>query len=273
MNRSFVWTLIVAAVLLGTSARAASKLKGWVTKVDREAQTIQVSGQTISTKGVPVTGGALEPGAFISVKKGQIKVKPQRLPADDEVVRFPVKAKDNPGRSEFSHLRHFNALGEKQCKTCHSPQMGLLTSPVYASRAVDPALEAHGPRSLGRYCATCHNGATRLAQVGALRGRKDQPIFTATKTGDTASCERCHAPSDHGADFTPAHGDIAEKSRGRRCFACHAGDWGPSDRQGLADFLAAEKALGANPDDPKAALVVGPNNFCVYCHRIDTEWR
>jgi hypothetical protein len=38
-------------------------------------------------------------------------------------------------------------------------------------------------------------------------------------------------------------------------------------------LLAAERALARNPDDPTAALAVGPNNFCVSCHRTDDEWR
>lgn len=40
----------------------------------------------------------------------------------------------------------------------------------------------------------------------------------------------------------------------------------------VEDILAAEKALGTNPDDPSAARAVGPNNFRVYCHRADREW-
>lgn len=268
-----VASLTATAILLGGSAFAASKLKGWVRQVDPAAGTIQANGQTIPARDIRVTGGPLEPGAFVSVENGRIKVKAQRPPADDQIIRFPAKGSENPGRSEFSHLRHFNALGEKQCKTCHSPEMGLLTSPSYASHASDPALEPHGPKSLGRYCGTCHNGTTRLGQVGALAGRPDAPIFTAARTGDPRSCERCHAPADHGNDFTARHGDIAEHRGARACLACHAQAWGPADRRLHTDLLAAERILKANPDDPKAALAVGPNNFCVYCHRRDTEWR
>lgn len=270
---TFSWGLILIVALLGTSASADSKVKGWVTQVDPAAQTVRVGGQTIPTQGLRVTGGPLEPGAFVSVDRGQIKVKRQRPPADDQILRFPAKGPENPGRSEFSHLRHFNALGEKQCQTCHSPEMGLLTSPSYASRTSDPALEPHGQKSLGRYCATCHNGTTRLSQVGALDGRRDSPIFNAAKTGDPKSCQRCHAPADHGPDFTPTHGDIAEHRGAQPCLTCHAQAWGPADRQRHVALLAAEQTLKANPDDPKTALAVGPNNFCVYCHRRDAEWR
>jgi len=273
MKRLLLWGLAATTALLGGAAHADSEVKGWVTRVDPAGQTVEVNGQTLPLARLRVTGGALEPGVFVEVERGRIKVKPQRPPAGDQVIRFPVKGSENPGRSEFSHLRHFNALGEKQCKTCHSPEMGLLTSPSYASRTADPALEPHGPKSLGRYCAACHNGTTRLSQVGMLHGRQDAPIFTAAKTGDPKSCQHCHAPADHGADFTPAHEDIAEKSGARPCLACHAQDWGTRDRRQHNDLLAAEKVLKANPDDPKAALAVGPNNFCVHCHRTDSEWR
>jgi Cytochrome c7 and related cytochrome c len=273
MRRWIVRGLVAGGALLCGHAAADSELKGWVTRVDPAGQIVDVGGQTLRTAGMRVTGGTLEPGVFVEVERGRIKVKPQRPPADDQIIRFSVKGPENPGRSEFSHLRHFNALGDKQCKTCHSPEMGLLTSPSYASRAADPAWEPHGPKSLGRYCATCHNGTTRLSQVGTPGGRPNAPIFTAAKTGDPKSCQRCHAPADHGADFTPAHGDIVEKTGERACLACHSQDWGARDRRLHSELLAAEKVLGVNPDDPKAALAVGPNNFCVYCHRTDSEWR
>lgn len=272
-SRPLLGALVAASLLFSSAVFAGSKLKGWVTEVDLVAQTVEVDGRTVSTRGLRVIRGPLEPGAFVSIEEGRIKVEPQRRPADDEITRYPARGPDNPGRVEFSHLRHFNALGEKACSTCHSPEMGLLTSPTYASRSTDPALEPHGPKSLGRYCATCHNGTTRFSQVGSLVGRPDMPVFTAAKTGDPRSCQRCHAPADHGADFTAAHGERAERSGGRPCLACHAQDWRPRDRQALADLLAAERTLLANPDDPNAAKVVGPNNFCIYCHRTDAEWR
>lgn len=270
---ALIWSVIPAVALLGGSSFADSNPKGWVTQVDSGAQTIQMSGHTVPARAMRAAGVSLESGAFVSAEREGKKVKPQRPPADDQVIRFPIKGPNNPGRVVFSHLRHFNALGEKQCKTCHSPEMGLLTSPSYASRVADPALEPHGPQSLGRYCATCHNGTTRLSQVGALGERRDGPIFTAAKTVDPRTCHRCHAPGDHGGDFTRAHGEIVEHRGAQACLTCHAQDWGPSDRQRHADLLAAETTLKANPDDQKAALAVGPNNFCVYCHRTDSKWQ
>jgi len=271
--RAFVRGGGVALVLVAGLVHADSKLKGWVTRIDPAAQTIEVGGQTLTTRGVPVTGGPLEPGAFVSIDKGRVKVKPQRRPADDQVIHYQVKGQGNPGRVEFSHLRHFNALGAKQCKTCHSPEMGLTTGSGRPGGPAVPARDPHGPQSIGRFCSNCHDGTTRLSRVGALGGRADQAIFPGLKTADPRSCQRCHAPADHGRDFTAAHGDVAEHSGGRPCLGCHVQSWGARDQALQSDFLAAEKTLRANPDDPKAALAVGPDNFCVSCHRTDAKWR
>ncbi len=215
---------------------------------------------------------AIGTAAVLAAAGAAASARPGPRPPDDVVVRFPAGGAGNPGRVEFSHVRHFGALAEKRCAACHSPEMGLLTSPSYASRTADPALDPHGPKSLGRYCATCHDGSTRLSQTGALAGRADTAVFTAARTGDAGSCLRCHAPRDHGADFTARHGDVAERSGGQACLGCHAQDWRPRDRQAQAALLAAERTLAAKPDDPAAALVVGPNNTCVYCHRTDRKW-
>jgi hypothetical protein len=69
------------------------------------------------------------------------------------------------------------------------------------------------------------------------------------------------------------HGEVAEHGRGSACASCHRQDWTASDRQLQSELLAAERALKGNPDDSRAALTVGPNNFCVHCHRADTKWR
>lgn len=275
MRRSGTAALAIgaAALLVATGAAAGSRLAGWVTRVDETAGTIEIDGRVIDVRGLTVRRGPLEPGVFASLEGGRLKVARQRRSPDDVVVRFPVRVPGDPGRVEFSHVRHFGALARKDCSTCHSPEMGLVTSPAYASRAPDPAREPHAPSSLGRFCATCHNGTTRLAQVGALAGRADAAVFTAARTGDDRSCQRCHAPPDHGADFTARHDDLAERTGGQACLGCHAEDWRPRDRQAQADLLAAERRLVADPDDPAAARTVGPDNFCVYCHRTDGEWR
>jgi hypothetical protein len=258
--------------LCGSLGYAAAKLEGWVTSVDPATQTIQIDGQTVSTRGLRIIGGVLEPGAYVSIEERKIDVELQRRPEHEQLIRYIITQPGNPGRVEFSHHRHFNALGEKQCQTCHTPEMGLMTSPTYASPAPDPSYDVHTPASRGRYCATCHNGVTRLSQVGVLRERQDTPLFTAFKSNAAESCRRCHAPADHGSDFTAEHGDVVEKIGRKPCLPCHAQDWGRRDRQALAEFLTAEAALKANPADVSAARVVGPNNFCVYCHRTDTDW-
>ena len=269
--------LLVCAMagMLIAAAKDPSRLEGWVTKFDPATQVIEVNGETISLRGMKaVGGGRLATGVFVSVDRGRmVRVKPQQLPAEEQVSRFPAKQKENPGRTEFSHVRHFNALGQKECKTCHSDEMGLGISSTYASRVADPALEAHAQSSLGRFCTACHNGTTLLAEVGTLRQRMDVPIFTAAKTGDSRSCERCHIPADHGSDFTPKHGGLVERSGVRACGPCHATDWTARDQQQHANLQAAEKALKINADDARAAGAVGPNNFCVYCHRTENEWR
>lgn len=271
--RSLIWAGAGLVLLLAGLVHADSKLKGWVTKVDPSAQTIEVGGQTVSTRDVPVAGGPLDVGAFVSIDKGRIKVKPQRRPADDQVIQYPAKGQGNPGRAEFSHVRHFNALGAKQCKTCHSPEMGLTASPSRAGRAAPSALDPHAPQSIGHFCANCHDGTRRLSQSGILGGRADRVVFTSLRTADPRSCQRCHAPADHGRDFTAAHGDVAEHSGGKPCLGCHSQPWSARDQALHADFLAAEKTLKTNPDDPKAALVIGSENFCVSCHRADGKWR
>ena len=272
-RRSLIWAGAATLVLLAGLVHADSKLKGWVTKVNPAAQEIEVDGQAVSIKDTPVTGGPIEPGVFVSIGKGRIKVKPQRRPAGDQVIRYEVKGQANPGRVEFSHLRHFNALGAKECKACHSPEMGLTASPGRPEASAASALNPHGPQSIGRFCVNCHDGTTRPAQVGALGGRPSRVVFTSLKTADPRTCQRCHAPADHGRDFTAAHGEVAEHSGGKPCLGCHVQSWSASDQRLHAGFLAAEKTLKANPDDPKAALLVGSENFCVHCHRTDGKWR
>jgi hypothetical protein len=140
-------------------------------------------------------------------------------------------------------------------------------------RVVRGSTEPHAPASRAQFCATCHDGKTSASGVGQRGARTDVPIFTTEKTRDAGSCQRCHAPDDHRRDFTSAHGDVAEHGGQRQCAACHRQDWTPEAQRQHVALLAAERALARNPDDPTAALVVGPNNFCVTCHRTDDEWR
>ena len=273
MARSLIWAGAGVVLLLAGLVHADSKLKGWVTKVDPTAQTIELGGQTVSTRDVRIMGGPLDVGAFATIDKGRIKVKPQRRPADDQVIQYPAKGQGNPGRAEFSHVRHFNALGAKQCTTCHSPEMGLTATSSRAGGATSSTLDPHAPQSIGHFCAICHDGTRRLSQAGILGGRADRLVFTSLRTADPRSCQRCHAPADHGPDFTAAHGHVAEHSGGKPCLGCHSQSWSARDQALHADFLAAERTLKANPDDPRAALAIGSENFCLNCHRVDGKWR
>ena len=148
--------------------------------------------------------------------------------------------------------------------------MKLVTdSPREPTAALDP----HGPGSVGRFCASCPNGGALPSQLTRRPGRDGAPVFSTAGTVNTGTCQRCHAPADHGRDFTAMHGELAEHGRATACAGCHRQDWGAGDRQLQSAVLAAERALKANPDDGQAALSVGPNNFCVYCHRMDAKWR
>jgi hypothetical protein len=122
MKRLLLWGLAAATVLLGGAAQADSEVKGWVTRVDPAGQTVEVNGQTLPLARLRVTGGALEPGVFVEIERGRIKVKPQRPPADDQIIRVLGEGARNPGRSEFSHLRHFNALGTSNARPVTPPK-------------------------------------------------------------------------------------------------------------------------------------------------------
>ncbi|MGE3540347.1 MAG: cytochrome c3 family protein [Candidatus Tectimicrobiota bacterium] len=269
-KRASRWLMLVGSILLGSLGYAAAPQRGWVTEVHPETQTIQVGARTVSTKGRQIVGTPLERGAFVAIDAQRIIVKPQRLPLDDRVSQFTGQTQ--PGRVGFSHLRHFHALGEGQCSACHASE-GQLASRPALTPTVDPTQEAHADASLGRFCTRCHNGLTRLTQVGVLGHRPDRVIFTAFRTATSMSCQRCHVPKDHGDDFTLQHGSLAKQRGSASCLPCHSQDWQPEDRQRLSAFLAAEQPVLTPPEDTRPSLVVGPNNFCVYCHRADTAWQ
>lgn len=271
-NGALRWILLAVCISIGGLGYAASKRFGWVTDLQPEAETMQVGELVMSTQGREIVGAPLQRGAFVEVEAQRITVKPQRLPLADRVSQFSAPGPGHLGRVGFSHLRHFNALGEGQCTTCHTTE-GELVWRRAEDLAGAPGSEAHSSTSLGRFCQTCHDGVTRLSQVGVRRYRPERVVFTAMKTALATSCLRCHVPQEHGDDFTLGHGEVAKRGGKAACQTCHSQDWTPEDRQAQADFLATEPAWLAFPEATGPALVAGPNNFCVYCHRIDATWQ
>lgn len=179
----------------------------------------------------------------------------QSQPQHDIVVVFRT---NKVNRVVFSHERHFGALAAKDCAVCHAENKKLLTTDPRPSVASNRLLEPHSATSRGRFCATCHDGKKVFSALG--------------KTGD-ASCARCHAPDDHGADFTKRHGDMAEHGRGARCEQCHRGSTSisPADLRQADEFFAAQAALAKDPQDKAAFQKTLPNNFCAYCHTHDRK--
>ncbi|WP_105318438.1 cytochrome c3 family protein [Thermus tenuipuniceus] len=218
--------------------------------------------------GSPLPPGLpLIPGQYVGVEGGRLKPKRQWHPPQDLVKVFQPK---EASRVVFSHERHFAALGAKgsTCETCHN---ALDESKTWRSMAPTPALEPHGATSLGRFCATCHDGKTRPSKLAGGQSPLKDPIFTAFGRKGDASCAQCHAPKDHGQNFTQGHGDRAEHSGAKECAACHRGALSISAKEVAQTqaFQKAQLALIRNPEDKKAFNVILPANFCACCHGLD----
>lgn len=179
-------------------------------------------GKAFLSDGTPLPPGIpVIPGQYVEVEGGRLKPKRQWQPPQDLVKAFqPQEA----SRVVFSHERHFAALGTKgnTCETCHKT---LDENKTWRSLAPSPALEPHGAASLGRFCATCHDGKTRPTQLVGSQSPLKDPIFTAFGRKGDASCAQCHAPRDHGQDFTQGHGDKAEHGGARKCATCTGEPW------------------------------------------------
>ncbi|GAB5602515.1 hypothetical protein FJNA_10400 [Thermus sp. FJN-A] len=224
-------------------------------------------GQLLLSDGTPLPPGLRAvPGQYLEVERGALKPKAAWQPPQDLVRAFAPR---DAGRVVFSHERHFAALGAKgaTCQTCHEV---LDENRTWRSLAPSKALEPHGPRSLGRFCATCHDGRTRASAIPASRPPVDVPVFSALGRPGDPTCAQCHAPRDHGRDFTPFHGEVAERGS-RRCALCHRGAQSvtPQELAQVRAFQAAQLALIRNPEDEGAFNRVLPNNFCAYCHGLD----
>ncbi|WP_038056680.1 cytochrome c3 family protein [Thermus amyloliquefaciens] len=254
--KRFWWLLLAGLALAGEGERYL------YVRWDAE------KGQALLSNGTPLPPGvSLLPGQYVEWEGGRLKPKGQWQPPQDLVrVYTPREA----SRVVFSHERHFAALGAKgsTCETCHT---ALDKNKTWKSLAPSPALEAHSPTSLGRFCATCHDGRTRPASLEGGRSPLKDPIFTAFGRRGDAFCSQCHAPKDHGLDFTQGHGDKVEHGGARECAACHRGVYAfPSqEAQQVRAFQKAQLDLIRNPEDEKAFNVVLPANFCAYCHGLD----
>lgn len=230
-------------------------------------------GQAFLSDGSPLPSGLpLIPGQYVEREEGRLKPKKQWQPPQDLVkVYQPQEA----SRVVFSHERHFAALGAKgsSCETCHK---ALDENKTWRSLAPSPALEAHKATSLGRFCATCHDGKTRPNGIAGSRSPLQAPIFTAFGRKGEASCAQCHVPKDHGQNFTQGHGDRAEHGGATECASCHRGALGisPKEMAQARAFQEAQLALIRNPEDEKAFNTLLPANFCAYCHGLDGKaWR
>jgi hypothetical protein len=172
----------------------------------------------------------------------------------------------NAGRVTFSHERHFGALAGKNCAVCHAEALGLGQTVARKSFALRLTDEPHGEKSLGRFCENCHRDSLPPAKT---------PAFSAFGQKGANTCAHCHAPDDHGEDFTRRHGDRAEHGAGK-CAKCHRGATSISaaELDQARRYRDAQETLRENPDDKTAFAAVLPNNFCAYCHATDRKaWR
>lgn len=238
----------------------------WV-KYDAEKRAASLS------NGSPAPSGAT-PGQFYEIKRGRLKLEKQWRSPLDMIRSFH---NTGVGRVEFSHERHFAALNKKTCNACHDESRGLGADADFPSRSTGNQSEPHGARSLGRFCANCHDGVKLASAIeGASAPRRSSPIFTALGKKNDAACARCHVPTDHGADYTSAHGDRAEHGRASECGNCHNGatSIAADERSQALAYRQAQLALVQNPEDPASVQVTLPDNFCIYCHNSDNKaWK
>lgn len=236
----------------------------WI-KYDPETKKMELSnGQSVPSSAIP--------GQFYEREYGGLEREKQwRSPLD---IIYDYKG-GSEGRVVFSHERHFSLLGEKSCSKCHDDSVGLGDKGIVReSHAKQPNLEAHGEKSTGRFCATCHNGKTTAGSLSKNLPAgipTSTPVFDANKTGQSQDCNRCHTPRDHGSDYTNFHGEDAEHGRGSNCLTCHRGaDRITSAQQNQAiAFRDAQLQLINDPENETLFKKTLPPVFCAYCHNSD----
>ncbi len=255
--------LLVASPVL-VMADGGQEILAWV--------TLDESGNKKLSNGAPAPAGAI-PGQFYEIERGRLKMEKQWRSPLDMLFKYNV---GRTGRVEFSHERHFSVLGEKKCSSCHDDSKGLgEKGNVRISNVKSGEKEAHNNKSLGRFCAGCHDGAKDTNSVSAASASLgvSGKIFSANKGRDPESCNRCHAPANHRSDFTNRHGELAEHSRSNECASCHRGaDHISSNEQNQArQYKQAQLQLVNNPENETAFKIIGPANFCAYCHKTDSK--
>ncbi len=261
MKRLGLWMLF----LLGLAAASGAGGYLWV-RVDPETGERRLSDQS------PLPAWLMNrvvPGQFVEWEDGRLEPKRTwRPPLDLERTFEPADA----NRVVFSHERHFAALGAKgtTCETCHT---ALDERKTWPSLAPSAALEPHKETSLGRFCATCHDGKNRISEIEGAHPPVDAAIFTAFGRTGAKSCQRCHAPKDHGTDFTARHGEAVEYGGSFSCTECHRGAATISRKEvdHARLFFQAQMRLLANPEDDEAFNATLPNNFCAFCHGTDLK--
>ncbi len=237
----------------------------WV-KVSEETGTLKLS------DGRSAPPGAVA-GQYYESEKGRLKPEKQWRPPLDILYEYKGGTE---GRVVFSHERHFSFTGNKKCSTCHDDSFGLGESGMERKSQAPAGKESHASESLGRFCSSCHNGETKFSEVTGQTPetiKPDQTIFTAFSSGRKEDCSRCHAPSDHGRDFTDFHGEEAEHGSASSCLKCHRGSESvsPLHRRMALDFRNAQLTLVKDPENKPAFSKVLPPVFCMYCHNSDSE--
>jgi mono/diheme cytochrome c family protein len=250
-------TILFFALLFGAFA-AGSKSLAWVL-FDPNTNAFRLS------NGASLTNSDnLEPGQFVEITGSVVrKLEQWRSPSDIE-KRYNTSA----GRVNFSHERHFGALGGKNCIACHADEKGLAKGEPIESKAPSVDLEPHGTTSTGRFCSGCHNGNTKARDAAGGQPKLNVTIYTAFGNKNSASCNQCHVPASHGADFTANHPDLVSAAGVQTCTTCHRGGKSIS-LQALGQaktFVHAQQKLARDPQDTSAFALTLPNQFCSYCH-------
>jgi hypothetical protein len=265
MKRLLLISLLPALIAAAPMAQPRGGQVLWI-KYDAQAK------QAVLSNGEPLTN-SLTPGYLVSYdRQGILRTRQQWRPPQDIIKTWP--ATNGTTRVNFSHERHFGALGNKDCKVCHAAEKGLGLSKPFPSLAKTPEMEPHSDISEGRFCANCHRSDLKTSELPGAKPSVDVAMFTALGVKGDRSCNSCHVPADHGIDFTRGHGERAGARQ--QCVACHRGATSASqpDLAQARSYQQAQIKLISNPEDKNAFQQTLPDIFCAYCHSLDQRpWR